>query len=111
MAAMVVLAASISGASADADPTAESPSAEAPATPDTHDVSSATDGSLRTNLGGTYDWAYATALQPDGRILAAGVSEANGTYDFALARYTPAMELDPTFAQDGVVLTDARPGA
>ena len=126
MAAMVVLAASISGVSANTDPGTENPgtenpgtenpgaekanpenaSAEAPAPPDAHDVSSATDGSLRTNLGGTYDWAYATALQPDGRILAAGVSEANGTYDFALARYTPAMELDPTFGQGGVVLTD-----
>lgn len=26
-----------------------------------------------TDLGGTYDWGYATAVQPDGRILAAGV--------------------------------------
>ena len=63
-------------------------------------------GSLRTNLGGTYDWAYATAIQPDGRILAAGVSNAEGTYDFALARYTPNQNLDPTFGKNGVVLTD-----
>jgi uncharacterized delta-60 repeat protein len=63
-------------------------------------------GALRTNLGGTYDWAYATALQPDGRILAAGVSNAGGTYDFALARYTSTHTLDPTFGDEGVVLTD-----
>ncbi len=63
-------------------------------------------GALRTNLGGTYDWAYATALQPDGRILAAGVSNAGGTYDFALARYTSTHSLDPTFGTEGVVLTD-----
>jgi uncharacterized delta-60 repeat protein len=63
-------------------------------------------GSLRTNLGGTYDWAYATAVQRDGRILAAGVSNAAGTYDFALARYTSTQDLDPTFGQGGVVLTD-----
>jgi hypothetical protein len=43
-------------------------------------------GFVTTNFGGTYDWAYATALQPDGKILAAGVSNAKGTYDFALAR-------------------------
>jgi uncharacterized delta-60 repeat protein len=63
-------------------------------------------GALRTNLGGTYDWAYATAVQPDGRILAAGVSNAGGTYDFALARYTTTHSLDPTFGNQGVALTD-----
>ena len=63
-------------------------------------------GALRTNLGGTYDWAYATAIQPDGRILAAGVSNADGTYDFAVARYTSTHSLDPTFGKEGVALTD-----
>jgi uncharacterized delta-60 repeat protein len=70
------------------------------------DVSFGVDGSLRTNFGGTYDWAYATAVQPDGRILAAGVSNARGTYDFALARYTSTHDLDPSFGHNGVVLTD-----
>ena len=70
------------------------------------DVSFGADGALRTNFGGTYDWAYATVIQPDGRILAAGVSNAHGTYDFALARYTATRDLDPTFGDGGVVLTD-----
>ena len=78
----------------------------ASATPGTIDVSFGVGGALRTNLGGTYDWAYATAIQPDGRILAAGVSEGRGTYDFALARYTPTKDLDPSFGDHGVVLTD-----
>jgi len=78
----------------------------ASADPGTLDVSFGVDGALRTNLGGTYDWAYATAIQPDGRILAAGVSEAKGTYDFALARYTASKDLDPTFGEGGFVLTD-----
>ena len=78
----------------------------ASADPGTLDVSFGVDGALRTNLGGTYDWAYATAIQPDGRILAAGVSEAKGTYDFALARYTATKDLDPTFGEGGFVLTD-----
>jgi uncharacterized delta-60 repeat protein len=78
----------------------------ASATPGTLDASFGVGGALRTNIGGTYDWAYATAIQPDGRILAAGVSEARGTYDFALARYTPNKDLDPTFGVGGVVLTD-----
>jgi len=78
----------------------------ASAAPGTLDLSFGVGGAQRTNFGGTYDWAYATAIQPDGRILAAGVSDARGTYDFALARYTPAHELDPTFGQRGFVLTD-----
>src|SRR5581483_2981663 len=78
----------------------------ATASPGTLDVSFGVGGALRTNFGGTYDWAYATALQPDGRILAAGVSDAHGTYDFAVARYTATQQLDPTFGNHGVVLTD-----
>jgi uncharacterized delta-60 repeat protein len=78
----------------------------ASAAPGTIDVSFGVDGALRTNFGGTYDWAYATAIQPDGRILAAGVSNARGTYDFAVARYTTTHTLDPTFGDGGVVLTD-----
>jgi uncharacterized delta-60 repeat protein len=89
--AITALGATMPGASAD---------------PGTLDVSFGVDGALRTNLGGTYDWAFATAIQPDGRILAAGVSEAKGTYDFALARYTSTKALDPTFGDGGVVLTD-----
>jgi uncharacterized delta-60 repeat protein len=78
----------------------------ATASPGTLDASFGVGGALRTNFGGTYDWAYATALQPDGRILAAGVSDAHGTYDFAVARYTATQHLDPTFGNHGVVLTD-----
>lgn len=76
------------------------------AEPGTVDVSFGTDGSFRTNLGGTYDWAYATAVQPDGRILAAGVSNAQGTHDFAVVRYTADRDLDPTFGANGVTLID-----
>lgn len=64
------------------------------------------DGTLRTNFGGTYDWAYAAAVQPDGKIIAAGVSNAAGTYDFAVARYTPDRALDESFGDGGIVTTD-----
>ena len=76
------------------------------AAPGALDATFGVGGSLRSNFGGTYDWAYATAIQPDGRILAAGVSNAHGTYDFAVARYTSTHTLDPTFGDGGVVLTD-----
>ena len=70
------------------------------------DPTFAVGGQRSTDLGGTYDWAYATALQPDGKVLAAGVSNARGTYDFALVRYTAAGALDPSFGDGGRVLTD-----
>ncbi|HEY3240107.1 MAG TPA: delta-60 repeat domain-containing protein [Acidimicrobiia bacterium] len=76
------------------------------ATPGELDVTFGTGGVQTTNFGGTYDWAYAAAVQPDDHILAAGVSNSQGTYDFALARYTPDRALDPTFGDGGTVTTD-----
>ena len=70
------------------------------------DVGFGVGGVQRTNFGGTYDWAYALALQPDGKILAAGVSNAFATYDFALARYHPDGSLDTSFGSGGTVTTD-----
>jgi uncharacterized delta-60 repeat protein len=78
----------------------------AAAAPGELDASFGVGGVVTSNFGGTYDWAYATALQHDGRILAAGVSNAKGTYDFALARYTSDHALDPSFGEGGLVLTD-----
>ncbi|HMC79564.1 MAG TPA: hypothetical protein VKO35_03360, partial [Acidimicrobiia bacterium] len=57
------------------------------AAPGQLDIAFGVDGQRTMDLGGTYDWAYAAALQPDGKILAAGVTNARGTYDFAVARY------------------------
>lgn len=63
-------------------------------------------GVLSTDFGGTYDWAYATAVQPDGKIVAAGVSNGAGTYDFALSRYQADGSIDPSFGHGGKVITD-----
>ena len=41
-----------------------------------------------TNIGG-FDVAYGVGIQPDGKIVAAGFSDVNGTSDFALTRYFP----------------------
>ncbi len=48
--------------------------------------------------------AYAMAIQPDGKIVAAG-----GGRRFALVRYRPHGTLDPTFGGDGVVTTNFHP--
>jgi uncharacterized delta-60 repeat protein len=50
------------------------------------------------------DWAYALALQRDGKLVAAGRS-AGGGWRFALARYTTRGKLDPSFGQGGKAFT------
>jgi uncharacterized delta-60 repeat protein len=60
-------------------------------------------GKVLTDIGG---FAQALAIQPDGKIVAAGDSVASGNSDFALARYNPDGTLDPTFNGTGKVVTD-----
>jgi uncharacterized delta-60 repeat protein len=57
---------------------------------------------------GSYDFAHALAIQPDGKIVVAGESEPSGqSYsDFALARYTSRGRLDRRFGASGKVLTN-----
>jgi uncharacterized delta-60 repeat protein len=50
------------------------------------------------------DWAYAVAIQRDGKIVAAGRS-VQGGWHFALARYTPAGRLDASFGRRGKVVS------
>src|SRR5881227_2990163 len=76
-----------------------------PASPGQLDVAFGVGGQRTTDLGGTYDRGYATALQPDGRILAAGVTNSRGTYDFVVTRYLASGMLDPSFADRGVAIT------
>jgi uncharacterized delta-60 repeat protein len=57
---------------------------------------------------GSYDFAHALAIQPDGKIVVAGESEPTGQgySDFALARYTSRGRLDRRFGASGKVLTN-----
>jgi len=81
------------------------------------------DGSLDTSFGnggivtthfpgGQGSYAFALALQPDGKIVAAGThfvsfsSDASSNTDFALARYSPDGTLDVSFGSGGLVTTD-----
>jgi uncharacterized delta-60 repeat protein len=52
---------------------------------------------------GSFSRAGAVAVQSDGRIVVAGGTSAS---DFALARYTRDGKLDPTFGDDGQVVTN-----
>jgi uncharacterized delta-60 repeat protein len=47
----------------------------------------------------------AAALQPDGKIVAAGSVLTGGGSDFAVARFTDRGALDPSFGEGGLVLT------
>ena len=61
---------------------------------------------MLTGMGGDSQVA-ALAIQPSGKIVAAGYASIRGFYsDFALARYTDNGTLDPTFGTGGKVLTD-----
>ena len=73
-----------------------------------------TDGSLDASFGiggyvftdfqGGHDFAYAVALQSDGRIVVAGAATIDSQEDFALARYTSSGLLDISFSGDGRVI-------
>jgi uncharacterized delta-60 repeat protein len=78
------------------------------------------DGSLDTNFHGTGtvttavgadDWASALVLQPDGKLVAAGVSYNGSNPEFALARYNPDGSLDTNFNGTGTVTTAMGPGS
>ncbi len=80
------------------------------------------DGSLDTSFGSggivttrftNGSFAYAVAMQPDGKIIAAGTDFVNFSFnddisnvDFGLARYNPDGTPDLTFDLDGKVSTD-----
>jgi uncharacterized delta-60 repeat protein len=78
----------------------------------TLDASFGTNGWVFTHFGGAHDFAYAVALQTDGKIVVAGAAEiyvenlADYRYAFAVARYTSNGSLDTTFDGDGKVITD-----
>jgi uncharacterized delta-60 repeat protein len=81
------------------------------------------DGSLDTSFGGDgkvttpisnnyyYDYANAVAVQPDGKIIAAGYGSrsGDGSGAAALVRYNPDGSLDASFGAGGKVFTDQVP--
>ncbi|MEQ1597435.1 MAG: delta-60 repeat domain-containing protein [Casimicrobium sp.] len=68
------------------------------------DLSFNTTGKVVTAIGSSDDHAFALALQPDGKIVAAGFC-INSNEDFCLARYLPGGALDTTFNTTGKVIT------
>jgi len=72
----------------------------------TLDTTFGTGGLVRTDFGGRFDEALAVAVQPDGRIVAAGSSADATGADMAVARYHPDGTLDASFDGDGMALIE-----
>ncbi len=58
-----------------------------------------------------FTWAHSMAIQPDGKIVVAGVVHITDTFvctgvEAALARFDPDGSLDPTFDVDGMLITN-----
>ena len=75
------------------------------------DATWGTNGVVRTSFGNGVDRVRDLAVQPDGRIVAAGAAcpyadcDENPSMNFALARYTPTGALDTSFSGDGKTTT------
>lgn len=63
------------------------------------------DGRVSVQVGGV-DMAQALAVQDDGKIVLAGYTFAEWTWDFAVLRFNSDGSLDTSFDSDGVVVTD-----
>src|SRR5215831_3833925 len=70
------------------------------------DTSFGTGGKVTTDFaGGTGAAARTVVVQPDGKILVAGLAVFNGAFDFALARYNSNGTIDTSFGTGGTVTT------
>ena len=65
-------------------------------------------GTVRTDFSGNIDRANAVAIQPDGKIVAAGssFSSTKTVEDFIVARYNANGSLDKRFGNNGKITTD-----
>ncbi|MCY4440164.1 MAG: Ig-like domain-containing protein, partial [Deltaproteobacteria bacterium] len=70
------------------------------------DTTFSSDGKVTTDFGGNDDEVRAVAIQPDGKIVAAGFANDGSDNNFALARYNTNGSLDTTFSSDGKLTTD-----
>src|SRR5262245_12852436 len=70
------------------------------------DAGFGTGGRVTTTIGGNSDFARGVVVQPDGKILAAGVALGDLGSDFALVRYDSDGTLDNSFGINGIATTD-----
>ncbi|MEO6035833.1 MAG: hypothetical protein ABIQ35_11305, partial [Verrucomicrobiota bacterium] len=68
------------------------------------------DGKLTTPIGLGADFAYAVAMQPDGKILVAGAGSIGADYEVTLVRYLPDGTLDSSYGNGGKSVVDLSTG-
>lgn len=71
------------------------------AQPGTLDATFGTGGKVIHSIGQKDDWAWCAALQPDGKVVAAGYSTVNFTLRQAVTRFLPNGTPDPNFGMSG----------
>jgi len=74
----------------------------------TLDTTFSGDGKVTTAIGPSWDWVYSVAIQADGKIVVAGISNTRVTgydYDVAVVRYNSDGSLDISFGGDGTITT------
>jgi uncharacterized delta-60 repeat protein len=62
-------------------------------------------GIVTTSIGNQVDFAFSVAMQPDHKIVVAGVSRKLGGFDLAIVRYQNDGSLDTDFNSTGIVTT------
>jgi uncharacterized delta-60 repeat protein len=72
------------------------------------DDSFATNGFLYFDVSDKFASARASVIQPDGKIVLAGINDNAVTFNFALARYNPDGTLDNSFGINGRVSSERR---
>lgn len=71
------------------------------AQPGTLDASFGTGGKVLHSIGQKDDWAWCAALQPDGKIVAAGYSTVGFVQQQAVSRFLANGSPDPSFGTSG----------
>lgn len=75
------------------------------AAPGDLDISFASRGYVRAGFGSGNDWGYCTAVQPDGKLLVAGMSTDGQGYESSLLRYNSDGSPDTSFNGSGKIIT------
>lgn len=67
------------------------------------------DGKASIDIGAGPDFGRAIAIQDDGKLVLTGYTGSDFNNDFATVRLLTAGKLDPSFGQDGKIITDIGP--
>lgn len=69
------------------------------------DTTFGNNGIATANAGGDDEGAFSVVLQPDGKIVTGGYSNASGNYDFVVIRFNNNGSVDTSFGTDGIAIT------